>query len=248
VVRDAFSDLLLGGRCAGCDRRGRVLCAGCSALLPRSAHEVRPDPAPPGLPPVFAAGEYADPLRRLILAHKEQQAFGLAGPLGTVLGEVLGEVLADAVRPSPAPGDPAVVLVPVPSSAAATRRRGHDPVLRMTRTAARALTGQGWSATVARLLRHAGAVADQAGLDVAARAANLSGRLAVSGRAHRDLARVVEPSGRPVLVLLCDDVVTTGATLAEAHRALTAVGVPATAAATLAATRRRRPRSAADRP
>jgi len=266
VVRDAFSDLLLGGRCAGCDRRGRVLCTACGALLPRSGHEVRPDPAPPGLLPVFAAGEYADPLRRLILAHKEQQAFGLAGPLGRLLGVVLGEVLAE-VRLDPVPSPPAVVLVPLPSAAAATRRRGHDPVLRMTRTAARALTGQGWSAAVARLLRHNGPVADQAGLDVAARAANLSGGLAVSGRAHRDLARALEPSGRlavsgrahrelaravessgPALVLLCDDVVTTGATLAEAHRALTAVGVPATAAATLAATRRRRHRPAADRP
>jgi len=246
VVRDAFSDLLLGGRCAGCDRRGRVLCTACGALLPRSGHEVRPDPAPPGLLPVFAAGEYADPLRRLILAHKEQQAFGLAGPLGRLLGVVLGEVLAE-VRLDPVPSPPAVVLVPLPSAAAATRRRGHDPVLRMTRTAARALTGQGWSAAVARLLRHNGPVADQAGLDVAARAANLSGRLAVSGRAHRELARAVESSGQ-ALVLLCDDVVTTGATLAEAHRALTAVGVPATAAATLPATRRRRHRPAADRP
>lgn len=225
-VRDAFSDLLLGGRCAGCGRPGRVLCPDCTEGLPRGGHPVRPDPAPPGLPPVLAAGEYADPLRRLVLAHKERQAFGLTAPLGRVLATVLEDLLGAAGL---------VALVPVPSAPAATRRRGHDPVLRMVRAAGRALAARHRTVTVARLLRVARPVADQAGLDAEARAANLAGRLAVRAGAQAALAR----SGRPVLVLLCDDVVTTGATLAEAQRALRAVGVPAAAAATLAATRKR---------
>jgi predicted amidophosphoribosyltransferase len=105
----------------------------------------------------------------------------------------------------------------------------------MTRVAARTLADGGQPASVARLLRIAAPVVDQAGLDAAARAANLSGHLAVGARGLRRLAR----AGSPIRVLLCDDVLTTGATLAEAQRALTAVGVPAAAAATLAATRRR---------
>jgi predicted amidophosphoribosyltransferase len=233
-VRDAFSDLLLGGRCAGCGEPGRILCADCTSSLPRRGHPVRPEPAPPGLPPVLAAGEYADLLRRLVLDHKERHAFGLARPLGRVLAAVLADVAAGAPA---GPAGTLLVLVPVPSAPASTRKRGHDPVLRMTRVAARTLSADGRSAVVARLLRIAQPVLDQAGLDSAARAANLSGRLAVRASAHRVLARTVQP----VQVLLCDDVLTTGATLAEAQRALASVGLPAVAAATLAATRRRLP-------
>lgn len=230
-MRDAWSDLLLGSRCAGCGRPGRVLCPDCTGALPRAGQESRPDPAPPGLPPTFAADWYADPLRRLILAHKEQQAFALARPLGRVLAAVLGSAV-EAIEPPPGT---LLVLVPVPSSRGSTRRRGHDPVLRMVRVAAGTLIADGHRARVCRLLRLSGPVSDQAGLDAVARAANLAGRLAVRSAAHRALSR----TGCGVLVLLCDDILTTGATLAEAHRALTAVGLPVTAAATLAATRRR---------
>ncbi|MFL6109212.1 MAG: ComF family protein [Marmoricola sp.] len=234
-MRDAFSDLVLGGCCAGCGRPGRVLCPGCRDELPHGGNPVRPEPAPVGLPAVLAAGEYADPLRRLVLAHKERQAFGLTVPLG----RVLASVLADVADLAAAPAATRLALVPVPSSPAATRARGHDPVLRTVRVAARTLAAEGRPVTVARLLRIAQPVADQAGLDAAARATNLAGRLAVRARAHRALARTTARGTAPVLVLLCDDVLTTGATLAEAQRALRAVGVPAAAAATLAATRRR---------
>ena len=212
-----------------------MLCPDCLAVLPASGHEVRPDPPPPGLVATFAAAAYADPLRRLILAHKERQAFGLAVPLGEVLAAVLDSAVA-ALAPGPETG---LVLVPVPSSAAATRRRGHDPVLRMTRVAARSLAARGRQAAPARLLRIARPVADQAGLDADARAANLAGRLAVRAGVHSALAR----RGGAVLVLVCDDVLTTGATLAEAQRALAAVGLPAAAAGTLAATQRRSPKN-----
>ncbi|RNL78644.1 ComF family protein [Nocardioides marmorisolisilvae] len=234
-MRDAFADLLLGGCCAGCGGAGRVLCRDCADRLPYGGHLTRPDPAPAGLPAVLAAGEYADPLRRLVLAHKERQAFGLTAPLGCVLASVL----VDAADLLAAPREALLVLVPVPSAPAATRRRGHDPVLRMVRSAAGALAAAGRPVTVARMLRVVQPVADQAGLDAEARAANLAGRLGVGPRAHRALAARSAHAAAGVLVVLCDDVLTTGATLSEAHRALRAVGVPAAVAVTLAATRRR---------
>ncbi|MET9018877.1 phosphoribosyltransferase family protein [Actinopolymorpha sp. NPDC004070] len=76
-------------------------------------------------------------------------------------------------------------------------------------------------------------VADQAGLDARARRANLAGAFVVRVRS-RDLL-----TGRAVL--LVDDVLTTGATLAEAARVLRVAGVNVRAAAVVAATRRRRP-------
>ncbi|GAA0404383.1 amidophosphoribosyltransferase [Microbispora corallina] len=139
-----------------------------------------------------------------------------------------------------------VVLVPVPSARAATRRRGHDPVRALATVAARELSGRGVPAVAVPLLRQARRVADQAGLSAAQRAANLSGAFqaapgvaALHAPPHaRAEAAVGGRGGEPVVVLV-DDVVTTGTTLAEAARAITAAGVPVPLAITVAATPRR---------
>jgi len=75
-------------------------------------------------------------------------------------------------------------------------------------------------------LEHRRRVADQAGLTATDRAANLTGAL----QARLDL--------HGVRVIIVDDVVTTGATLAEAARALRAAGAEVLAAAVIAATER----------
>ncbi len=226
---DAWCDVAHGSRCASCLVPGRVLCPSCGRALPRSGRRVRPDPAPPGLAPTYAAGWYDAPLRPLLLAHKEHRAFALARPLGAVLaGVVSGATPRSGAR---------LVLVPVPSSPAVVRHRGHDPVRRMVRCAAAELRGAGYAAAPVPLLRQRGPVRDQAGLDAGARAANLAGLLVVDPRVHRHLAR----DRRPVLVVLCDDVITTGSTAREAQRALAGVGIPTGLVATVAATRKRLP-------
>lgn len=207
-------DLVLPRSCAGCGAPGRTLCAACRLLL-ASPRAHTPTPAPPGLPRLVAASSYDGPVREVLLAHKERGRLGLARPLGAALAASL--LLLDL--------PPRVVLVPVPSSRAAVRQRGHDHARRLASAAARRAPGAG----VSTLLVPARRVADQAGLDAGARAANLSGAL----RARRALA------GLPVVVV--DDVVTTGATLTEAARALRAVGADVVGAAVVAATTRRAP-------
>ena len=107
-----------------------------------------------------------------------------------------------------------VLLVPVPSAPAATRSRGHDPVRRIAFAAAGELRGAGWPVRVAGVLRQRRVVADQAGLDARQRLENLVGALTVVSGGARVLG-----GGRVVLV---DDLVTTGASLAEAARAVRA--------------------------
>jgi len=226
VIPDAILDLLTGSRCAACEAPGRALCAACRADLPRSARPSRPTPSPPDLLPCWTTGTYDGVLQKLVIAHKEHGRLALAKPLG--------HLLAIAATGALDPGEDPVVLVPVPSRAAATRARGHDPTWNMTRQAARALRGAGAPAFGVRMLR-LGAVADQSGLDAAARAANLSG--AISVPSHR-LATLAARFPRARIVL-CDDVLTTGATAREAQRALEASGVPLAGFAAVAATHRR---------
>jgi predicted amidophosphoribosyltransferase len=129
-----------------------------------------------------------------------------------------------------APHDP-VLLVPIPSTPAAVRARGGDHVLRLARAAAGELRRAGWDVRVERLLGTARARRDSAGLDAAARQENLAG-------AFRPRLLGIARS-TPARVLLVDDLVTTGATLAEAASVLRAVGARPAAAAVIAATARR---------
>lgn len=115
---------------------------------------------------------------------------------------------------------PAAFLVPVPSAAAARRARGGDHVARLLPRGRRARNA----------LRLARAVRDSAGLDVEARAANLAMAL-----------RASSPPWPGASAVVVDDIVTSGATLTEAVRALRAAGWLVPGAAVVAATQRRFP-------
>lgn len=221
-LSDAARDLVLGSACVGCGAPGRVLCRPCSGMLPQGGRECWPTPAPLGLALPFAAGDYDGLLKALVNQHKERGVFALAAPLG----DVLGAVTSDLLNQVGAPTGP-VQLVPVPSRRAVVRRRGHDPLLRVTRRAARRLRDRGVDASVRRALVTVARVRDQALLDAAARAVNLHGCL----RCRRRWT----PSG---VVVVVDDVITTGATAREAQRALEAAGLPVHGVAAVAATRR----------
>lgn len=229
TLRDAAADLILGARCVGCDRPGRLLCPACAATLPTAARIAWPTPTPPGLAPPFVTGEYADLLRALVLGLKERRLWGLGRPLGTLLAQAAAAALHDVPT-----GDP-VVLVPVPSRRSSVRQRGLDSTAAVTSHAARVLRAQGRDVVPERLLRTRPGLLDQAGLDAAARAANLAGSITCPAPGLARLAR-----RRPrAHVLICDDVITTGATAREAQRALEAVGLPVRAVACVAATSRR---------
>ncbi|BBC33668.1 hypothetical protein SGFS_049620 [Streptomyces graminofaciens] len=231
-----LTDLVLPAECGGCGRPRAVLCPECRAALTGAApSRVRPVPEPWGLPVVHAAAPYEDAVRATLLAHKERGALALAGPLGVALAGAVrvgvgrGGGGGGAPEEPPAPEQPPapkqpplpehspVLLVPVPSSRQAVRARGHDPARRIALAAARELRRTGMPARVLGVLRQCRVVADQSGLDSRERLDNLAGALEVVAGGAGLLA-----GGRVVLV---DDLMTTGASLAEAARAVRAARV-----------------------
>ena len=211
----ALADLVLPRTCAGCGLPRAMLCRCCAALL-TVPHVATPRRFPEGFPPTVAAGAYAGPVRPAVIAFKERGRSELAEPLGAALALAVAAVVA-GVPDGWAPPGP-VALVPVPSSAAALRTRGRDHVRELTACAVAELRALGMPAEEARLLRRRGRLRDSAGLSAVQRRANLAGTFVADDTG----------AGRPEarLLVLVDDVVTSGATLTEAAAALAAAGPP----------------------
>lgn len=191
--------------CAACGVEGRSLCTECSSQL---VTRVRVGSVP-GIGSITAALEYDGVTRAALLALKEQGRSGLATPLAGPFAAAVSTALTIG---------PDAVVAAVPSSRAARRRRGFEPVRVLASRAGIRLTP---------LFLPAGPHTVQKGLGVAERARNLDGVFA--------LARPVAGTR----VLLVDDVVTTGATLAAVAGVLRAGGAEVVGAAVLAATPRR---------
>lgn len=207
-LRDLGAELaafLLAANCPGCDAPGQLLCEACRNALSAAPVEVS---TPDGLA-VRAALPYGGVAARCIRRLKGEGETLLARPLGAALAVVL----TDAIGP-PGAG---VRAVPVPTGRAAFRRRGYRvPDLLLRQAGAEPL----------RILGSARAAADQRGLGVRERAANVRGSMRVRG------------TGGGRRVVLVDDVITTGATLDEAARVLRAAGFRVSCAVALAATPR----------
>ena len=122
----ALADLVLPVECNGCGAAGRVLCARCTRALAGPMARVEFGLGRPGLPPCAAVARYSGAVRNILLAFKENDRRVVTRPLAEALGRAVVGIV-DSRQP--------ILLVPVPSSVAAARRRGGDHVQRLTRGA-----------------------------------------------------------------------------------------------------------------
>ena len=215
-VANRALDLALPASCAGCRREGAALCRECEPAL-----DVRLEAAPGvpiGLPADLPAPllqlEWCAPFtgvtRRALHALKYEGERRLAPQLGAAIARRWGRA-----------GAGGEVLVPVPASPDRVRDRGYDQAALLAGAAGRRL-----GLPVSHAVERTRATTAQFDLDRAGRAANLGGAFRVAAE------RRAEIDGR--WVVLVDDVVTTGATLAACAVALLEAGALAVSALTVA--------------
>lgn len=163
----------------------------------------------------MSVGEHDGVLREVVLAWKRGGHTRLTPTIGALLAASVCALEPVSV----------VCLVPVPTTRRSRRRRGGDLLAAATQEASRRLQAVGVRSTVVPALAFERVPRDQVGLAARERRGNLDGALR---RSHRRV-----PGGADVVVV--DDVVTTGATVAEAVRVLVTDGVAVLGAAVVAA-------------
>lgn len=221
-ILESLADLLLGACCPGCHTPGVGLCEQCVAAV-RPAPRIICD----GPPPVVACLPYRDPIPNVVTAYKDRGAGWLDETLGDWLAAGLGPVLtADHAR------DLAQAAVRRCGEAAGTQATARRAAGRSAGLAELGATrhrpdGRRLASLVSRgndvvvpLLKRTRHVRDQLEVSHERRAAN------------QDSSMRAVPGHGPVVVI--DDVRTTGASLAEACRALTEGGYQVRAAVVLA--------------
>ena len=189
--------------------------------------EHQPSPVPDGWISTHVVADYAGITRTILTAWKERGRRDVSVYLARALARAVHEA-GVAARTQSASDVGCVTIVPIPASCAARRRRGEDAWARVVRQAMQ-VADPPVGLTLAQCLRLTRQPRDQAGLTALERKANLAEALACDA----------PPEGAVIIV---DDIVTTGATLVEAARALRVAGVGEVRAAAIAATSRGRRR------
>jgi len=207
---DHLLELPLPRRCVGCDARGAWICPQCDRELPRLPEGRCRICAVPLSGPLVCPSCYRDRprfdalyapyrhdglARELVHCLKYRRQRHLAGPLASAMVGALP------------PARPPSLVVPVPLHPSRRAERGFNQSELLAREVAAAL-----AVTLCDGLERVRPTAAQTGLSPAERSANVRGAFAAS----REVVGAV--------VLLVDDVCTTGATLGAAAAALRRAG------------------------
>ncbi|MBX3088477.1 MAG: ComF family protein [Cryobacterium sp.] len=207
--------ILLPSSCAGCGLENRLLCAECLESV-RAEWDLPERRLPTGHP-VSSALEYGGRVSAVLVAFKQQGTRKLALAFRSALECSISRAIQSAQSRGFRVDE--IELAPVPSTLASDRKRGFNPTQSLLR---------------ASRLRYEKVLfsskrASQKQLGIEDRFTNLRNSMRASG----DLSERV--------FLLIDDIVTTGASLSEAVRAIESAGGRVAGCATLASTPRKNP-------
>jgi ComF family protein len=212
----AAMDLAFPASCAGCGREGEPMCPSCRPALDArlELHGGTPIGLPADLPFPLLQLEWCAPFGGPVRAALHQLKYSGERRLARPLGEAVARRWARV-------GEGATVVVPVPVHAERERQRGYDQAALIAVVAAGALC-----VPFVHALERARATVAQFELGRDERSTNVVGAFRVRVPAA--------PAIRGQWVLLVDDVVTTGATLAACADALEDAGAFAVSAIAVA--------------
>ncbi len=231
--------VILPQECAVCSREDWSVCPQCQSLVRRlTSVPFRAEAGAEALPwlpghefetilPVHASGRYLGPLAQAMLCFKD------CGDALTVrlFSSILARALATLAAHYP---DLLVVVVPVPSSLSARLKRGFSPLELLTKNVRRRCLLPD-NLTIAPVLKHSTAHEIRHLFRVSQKQADIRHRQRLTrGKFTMRRRRHIPPDA---VVVILDDVLTTGATIAEATRALVSHGIKPSAAVVLASTR-----------
>ncbi len=204
---DIFEELLnlfLPSSCIICAATGSSVCSDCLQkfrFAPNkvSRHQVNHLTG-------FATCEYTPEIAKIIHEYKEGHQTALAKVMTPAMSKALQNFeLANTY------------LVPIPSKRKSFTARGFEPATVLGKALARQVAKDcKFLLPVKQILSFSHLVADQASLGGQDRRINLVGSM---------VAKLPRDFGDGPRVILVDDIVTTGATMAEAYRCLTSAGV-----------------------
>ena len=200
---NALQELIFPVRCLGCSALGLDICSSCR----RSWHPHIYRKISSGRPyfPIYSAVQYSPIAAKVILAAKEDGILRAEKLMADALFHALSYCLQEQGNG---------FLVPIPSRANVSRTRGRQFIYEL----ASQISNKSGIPTIENL-HHVRTVKDQSSLDSRGRFTNLQGAM----------ASMKKLNGRAILI---DDLITTGATLNEAARALCANGIEVAAAVT----------------
>jgi ComF family protein len=197
-----FLDLVFPPHCGGCKRNGSVLCASCASQFVSYPSTYQPDQRL-RLNGLHAACVYQGPLRSCIYSLKYEGNVRLASPLGLLLAQTYhaSNIQAD-------------MIIPVPLHPERQRERGYNQAHLLAKVCAQTV-GVPLNTSFLKRIRD---TQQQAGLSAHKRYSNVAEAFSCSSSiATKSLVK------RRIIVII-DDVSTTGATLEACAAPLFAAG------------------------
>ena len=207
-----IASLVFPDRCPCCLREGQW--ESCLALW-RSEPSLRFI----GKVPIISIVAYDDRAMSVVLAAKERGERRAKEFI--MLAISTGIARLDFKRPE----DSLRIIIPIPSSKGAIRRRGEDFIYSLAKEVLKTVAIADHHVVLLPILRWKRVIKDQSELTMRERIANLADSLAVDERRLEkelhslDIINEVR-SGRDLEILLIDDVITSGSTLAAAISAI----------------------------
>ena len=204
-----INELIFPSRCIACGALGLSLCSQCRKSWSPHFYQIEIGRDSSTRLAVCSSVLYSPIAQKIILGAKESHL--------KICDELVSEAITHALQKFPTSSS-VDLLIPIPSRASAARVRGRQFIHEISLLASKTC-----SIPIASPLQHQRRVRDQTGLHIQERWNNVEGAFVVKGE-----------HGLRGNVLLIDDLVTTGATLSEAARALRYAGIKVVGAVTAA--------------